>query len=174
MASGTLFLLFSAGFLWAVLSFGRLFRAHTRMLRVPRPTQAEPADLPLNVSKPQRLAHVFGNSFTDTAADIVFVKNGEHRYQWINPAGVRFFGRNLDQIIGSTDSDLFSRDTAERHIRDDDRVMTTGQAQTRVADEEVGGTSHRFLVHKMPWRSPDGQVLGVIGLATELGAATSN
>jgi hypothetical protein len=62
----------------------------------------------------------------------------------------------------------------ERHIRDDDRVMTTGQAQTRVADEEVGGTSHRFLVHKMPWRSPDGQVLGVIGLATELGAATSN
>jgi PAS domain-containing protein len=173
----------SALFLWIVLSFSRSWRLHTPMLtgghawplqkaiaRAPHPTPSPRKEW----RRPARPALPFGNTFTDKSREVVFIKNREHRYEWMSPAGTRVMGRSLTDIIGASDAELFPPEVAERHVVDDVDVLQSGRIAIRETDEPVGGDWRRFVVQKMPWRDEDGQIIGVIGVAMEVSASRAD
>ena len=76
-------------------------------------------------------------------------------------------------MIGITDADLFSRERAEAYVRDDRRVLETGEC---IVDRvELAPDPHNsitwFLTTKIPLYGRHGDILGVACIARGLGDA---
>lgn len=69
------------------------------------------------------------------------------------------------QIIGTTDYDYFPAQLADEFVRDDRAVMTTGRPMLNRV--EIWYTEHRmldwFVTTKLPIRSVDGEIIGLMG-----------
>ena len=59
-------------------------------------------------------------------ADPVFVKDDQHRLIILNDAYCQFVGRTREEIIGSSEHRVFSKEEADQFWRSDDHVLTTG------------------------------------------------
>jgi diguanylate cyclase (GGDEF)-like protein/PAS domain S-box-containing protein len=98
----------------------------------------------------------------DATPDPLALKDCDFVYQAVNPAFCEYVGKAKGHIIGKTDFDLFPRDKAQRHRRDDVRVMDAGVPQ--VHEEPGTGISVQgwLRVAKAPVRGKDGHVTGVL------------
>ena len=108
--------------------------------------------------------------------DAIFVKDLDGRYVLVNEAFARFIGKSPDDIIGRHDLELYNRETAERFLEADRRVLATGSPQTfeGLATGEAG--TQAYLVTKGVYRDRDGRILGLYGIShdiTELKKATA-
>jgi PAS domain-containing protein len=98
------------------------------------------------------------------------MKDAERCFVYANERVAEVFGRPLDQIIGSLDTDLLPRDVADRFWEKDQRIFKTG---TRHAGEETlvdaSGRQRHYWSVSVPWTSPDGTP-AIIGLSRVGGA----
>jgi two-component system, chemotaxis family, CheB/CheR fusion protein len=100
------------------------------------------------------------------AAIVLFSQDQELRYTWfINPAA----GLALEELIGSTDEDVFADDEAAVLTKVKRQVIETGRpAHTRVKVTLQGQTSV-YVLHVAPRRDGDGSVVGVTGVLIGVG-----
>jgi PAS domain S-box-containing protein len=108
----------------------------------------------------------------DGTSDAVFVKDAAGRYLMMNAAGARLLGRSVEDVVGSTDADLFAPDSA-RYIAEQDRgIVESGE--TRTFENEVRATAtdsvRTFLSMKAPYRDAGGRIIGVIGVTRDISA----
>src|SRR5262249_20600232 len=104
----------------------------------------------------------------DTATDAIFMKDREGRYQLINTAGSRTIGKPVEEIIGKSDRELFSPETANRFMENDQQVLA-GQAQHRFeAVIPFQGEPRIFSSIKTPHRDPQGNVIGLVGVSRDI------
>ncbi len=94
-------------------------------------------------------------------------KDAESRLVWASPAMLPRCGvRVVDELIGRTDYDFFSKQNSDNFVRDDRTVVRTGQPILRRA--EIFYTKSRTLewtvTSKFPVRDRQGKVIGVIGM----------
>jgi two-component system cell cycle sensor histidine kinase/response regulator CckA len=149
-------------FLWAVflvvISFaaaaGRLFVVQNQLLVSSR-------DLQKNFSLLQGI--------TEGTTDAIFVKDLTGHYLMINSAGARILGRSAEDIVGKTDTELFTPETGRQIMERDRLVIQAGQVQTY---EEPGATAagaRLYLATKGPYRDPNtGQVMGLLGICRDI------
>lgn len=107
-------------------------------------------------------------SIIESSTDAIMLKDREGRYLVINDAGASFLGRPIADVIGKRDDELFDPPSAEAIIAFDRRVM---QARAPLSTEEllsVGGRQRWFATSKVPYTSPGGAVLGLIGVAHDI------
>lgn len=105
---------------------------------------------------------------TDGTSDAIFVKDIEGRYLFINEAAAKYMGRTIEEIIGHDDRSFFDEKGA-RTIRENDlRVIDAGHSITEEEQLNSGGEARVFLATKAPYRSPDGRVVGVIGISRDI------
>lgn len=106
---------------------------------------------------------------TESTPDLIIVKDGAGRVVMANPAQVKAVGRSESEILGHTDRDFMNDgDLAARIIENDRRVMSSGRVE-RV--EELIPTPEgprTYLATKSPLRDVRGNVIGVIGVATDI------
>ncbi len=100
----------------------------------------------------------------------IYIKGTDYRYQYANRRVCELFDKNLPDIIGREDSELFDAATAERLRGSDKRVIEGGE---RVAEEEVnsnaiGNVTKAFLTVKIPLRNSDGSIYGLCGISTDI------
>jgi PAS domain S-box-containing protein len=105
---------------------------------------------------------------TEGTTDAVFVKDLQGRYLMINSAGAAFAGRSADEIVGKTDLDLFSIDTAEVVRQKDRQVLTQGVTQTFEESGTANGVSRVYLSTKGPYRDAHGEIIGLLGVARDI------
>jgi PAS domain S-box-containing protein len=105
---------------------------------------------------------------------LVFVKDREGRYQFVNTAFAAFHGLREEDIVGKQVSNLpvgTVQDTAT-FLATDRRVMEQGQ----VVDEPeliltpVGGAPHPYHLQKLPLLDESGAIVGLVGLAQDITA----
>ncbi len=104
----------------------------------------------------------------ESSTDAIMLKDVEGRYLVINAAGASFLGRPIADIIGKRDHELFDQASAEAVMAFDRRVM---QSRAPVSTEErltAGDRQRWFYTSKVPYMSPEGQVLGLIGVAHDI------
>ena len=106
----------------------------------------------------------------DNSNDIIFVKDREGRFLYLNPECCRLNGRTQEQLLGCLKSDLFpgSKEAAQC-LTDDLRVMALDQVETieetlRAAD----GAWHVFLTTKAPRHDSQGHVIGLVGIGHDI------
>jgi PAS domain S-box-containing protein len=105
---------------------------------------------------------------TDGLPLSVFVKDLQGRYLFINTPGARSLGRSVEEVLGRADTDLFSRESAEKILEEDRRVMD--QAETRTSEETgtADGVTRTYLSTKGPYRDAEGRIIGLVGIAQDI------
>jgi|GEM_PF-6600812 len=111
----------------------------------------------------QSLMNMFPNMFYSKNRAGVYVAANRRAIEIVKATGFR------DNIIGLSDTDIFSVSAATLFCDHDDRVMTQDKAHMFIENFTANnGTPLRRVTFKRPWYNEDGRILGVIGLTTDL------
>ena len=132
---------------------GRLFVVHRQLLH-------SSGELEKNLALLQGI--------TESTTDAVFVKDLEGRYLMMNPAGARFLGRSVEEVIGKNDRELFGGNSGQEIMERDRRVLQSGEMQTFEEEGTAGGVTRTYLSNKGPYRDADGKVVGLLGICRDV------
>ncbi|MGA2100964.1 MAG: PAS domain S-box protein [Candidatus Sulfotelmatobacter sp.] len=105
---------------------------------------------------------------TEGTTDAVFVKDLEGRYLMINTAGARFLGRTVDDVIGKTDTELFTPAVGRVIMKRDRQVLQAAETQTYEEFGTAAGVTRLYSATKGPFRDPGGQVIGLLGICRDI------
>ncbi|MDB5865091.1 MAG: Two-component regulatory system protein containing hybrid kinase and response regulator domain [Betaproteobacteria bacterium] len=106
---------------------------------------------------------------TESTPDLIIVKDGSGRVVMANPAQVKAIGKPESEIVGHTEREFVGDDEHTARIMENDRrVMSSGRIE-RIEEAMTGPEGARtFLSTKSPLRDVRGNVIGVIGVATDI------
>ncbi|MEG4453686.1 PAS domain-containing protein [Microcoleus sp. N9_A1] len=106
------------------------------------------------------------NVINESAPTPIFVKDREGRIIYANPATLEIMGKPAAEVIGGRDIDLYPVvELAVTVTENDRRIMESGQ--TEVLEESHDGI-RTFLVMKAPYRNQAGEVIGLIGISSDI------
>jgi len=108
------------------------------------------------------------DSIIESTSEAIFAKDNDGKYRIINESGARMIGRKREEVIGRTDYELLSAETADEFRKTDEYVLSTGDVYKREETGSIDGKIYTFLAHKSPWRDNSGQIIGVIGISNDI------
>jgi len=112
----------------------------------------------------------------DSLDDVCFfAKDAEGRLMAGNRALLKRFGLEREaQLTGKTDADFLPRSMAQKYRADDLAVMRSGKPMLRMVELWVNrqGVPSWVMTDKLPVRSRDGRVIGVMGTIRDYEDAT--
>ena len=107
-------------------------------------------------------------TFFENSPNVVFWKDPQGRYLYINEEFKRVFRMDDEQIIGKTDDELFSTDQARAFQDHDQQVLEAG---VPMEFEEVAlyeGGQHTSIVQKFPLFDASGEIYAIGGIVTDI------
>lgn len=109
----------------------------------------------------------------DTVPSLIFVKDEDLRFTFVNKAVAETFGLSKADIIGKTDADLIDDEEQVRHFNADDRRMLGPADELEISEEELRtARGVRWLATKKvklrPLPVAADQGVQVLGVATDI------
>ncbi|XHR27029.1 MAG: PAS domain S-box protein [Chthoniobacteraceae bacterium] len=107
----------------------------------------------------------------DTVPHRIFWKDRASNYLGCNMALARDLGLGSPaEIVGKNDSELFTKEAAERYRADDLQIIESGEAKMGYEDAESlpDGTVIWMRVSKIPLRDSQNRVSGLLGVAEDM------
>lgn len=108
------------------------------------------------------------NRILDHATALIYVKDLNGIYTYVNKAYETFINRPGSGITGCTDFDLFPEDVADSLTDVDQRVINRKQPVEIEETVPVGDGMHTFLSVKYPLIGKDNRVYGICGISTDI------
>jgi PAS domain S-box-containing protein len=107
-------------------------------------------------------------SFFENSPNLVFMKDREGRYLYVNKGFKRVLRVAEEQVIGKRDDELFSADQAAAFQANDRQVLEAAVPMEfeETALEEDG--QHTSIVHKFPVFNAQGQIYAIGGIVTDI------
>ncbi len=104
----------------------------------------------------------------DNSPAIIFLKDTEGRYLYVNPQFGKLTPLTPEQILGKTDAEIFTTEQAAAFRANDLKVLQAGVALefeevTRHQDE-----LHTSVVSRFPLRNTEGKVYALCGIVTDI------
>ena len=100
--------------------------------------------------------------------DIIFVKDLDGIYQLANQALAETLNKDIDEIIGLTDRDIFPEFLHSKIDADDRRILESGKISTYEETVELHGRQIDYLTTKTVYHDDDGNPLGIVGIARDI------
>ena len=103
--------------------------------------------------------------------DAVYFKDAASRFLRVNRAMSRKFGlSDPAQLVGKSDTDLFSGEHARQALADEQEILRTGRPLLNVEEKEtrLDGTVSWVLTTKLPLRGAAGRIIGTCGLSRDI------
>ena len=104
----------------------------------------------------------------DNTSALVFAKDSQGRYLFVNREFERVTGRRSADILGRTDEMVFPSDLAVRFRHNDLRVLREEHAIEFEEVADFGDGLRTFLSSKFPLLDAAGRAYGVCGIATDI------
>ncbi|MBW6502924.1 PAS domain-containing protein [bacterium] len=99
---------------------------------------------------------------------VVYVKDREGRYAYVNPRFTELFGIRNAQIHGKTDFDVFPHEFA-RAFRENDRKVLEGRTPTQVEETfPKGDEPHVYLSTRFPIYAAAGEATSLCGISIDI------
>lgn len=106
---------------------------------------------------------------SDNTNDPIFVKDRQGRLIFANPACLRRLGLSWDQAKYRHSREILPlAEDADRVDQDDTRIMNGGVSETLAQTVQLPEGTVTFQTTKSPWFGQQGQVMGVVGIATDI------
>lgn len=108
-------------------------------------------------------------SLLNNIPHIAWLKDHDSRFIAVNEGFSKACGKNLEEVVGQSDYDLWEPEVAEAYRQDDFEVMALGQ-QKRVEERLVNTEGHSSWIEtiKTPIYDNLGQVIGTTGIAQDI------
>lgn len=117
-----------------------------------------------------RMSQLRLSTILDNAGALVFIKDTQLRYQYVNQVTADLFGIEPEAITGRDDFAFFDADTAEQ-LRSHDRLVLQTQQRTDVEQTfavTAVGEPQSYLAVKVPLWGADGELTGICTYATNV------
>ena len=101
----------------------------------------------------------------------IFVKDSESRFITTNLSHLQTLGaKNLDEVFGKTDFDLFPEELAEQYHADEQGVLESGEPLFNRVEPVVDqrGEKKWYLTTKVPLRDGSGSIVGLMGMSRDI------
>ncbi len=109
----------------------------------------------------ERLYH----SLVENLPQYIFRKDLDGRFTFANQRFCQLLGRDLQDVLGRTDNDLFSPRLAAQYRADDQRIMVQDCSAETEEEHQSPLLSHRLVrVNKSPLHDASGRVIGIQGI----------
>ena len=107
-------------------------------------------------------------AFFENSPNLVFIKDREGRYLYVNKGFKRVLRVVDEEVIGKRDDELFSAEQAVAFQANDRQVLQAGVPMEfeETALEEDG--QHTSIVHKFPLFSAEGEIYAIGGIVTDI------
>ncbi len=138
--------------------YGNALRAAGTHLDI---TQRKLAEQALRLSEERFRALVEG------AQDLIFMKDRHLTYTHVNPAMARMFGRDVSEIIGRKDEDLYGEATA-RQIKQVDLRVLQGESIEEEYTTSIKGVQVTLNTVVTPLRDAEGTIVGIYGISRDV------
>jgi two-component system cell cycle sensor histidine kinase/response regulator CckA len=104
----------------------------------------------------------------DKAPSVIYVKDLQGRYTFVNSHFERLSGHNADRVLGRTDFQLFPGEVAEQSTQNDKRVLAVGSPLETEEIAPVNGEMHTFISVKFPLHDQSGKPNAICGISTDI------
>ncbi|MBN2180678.1 MAG: PAS domain-containing protein [Sedimentisphaerales bacterium] len=94
----------------------------------------------------------------------IFYKDIDSVYVLCNESYAEDLGITPDKIIGKTDYDFFPEHLAKKYIRDDRKVMDSGEREDLEESYTLNGRELIISTSKSPVRDENGNIIGIFGI----------
>lgn len=104
----------------------------------------------------------------DNAAIVIFVKNLDGRYLFVNKQFEKIYKVTKEKVIGITDHDIFPKEFADSFEAHDKRVQDSGKPifyEDKIPSDFGVST---FVISKFPLLDQDGNLYAIGGMATDI------
>src|SRR5215472_558584 len=107
-------------------------------------------------------------AFLGNTPNLVFLKDRQGRYLYVNKEFTKAFQVTEEQIKGKRDDDVFSADQADAFQANDRQVLEAGVPMEfeEVAQQQDG--QHISIVHKFPMFNGAGEIYAIGGVVTDI------
>ncbi|WP_158636056.1 sensor domain-containing protein [Tsukamurella sputi] len=105
----------------------------------------------------------------DAAPDLVYIKDRQGHYQYINSAVAELAGISPALAIGADDTVVFPA-IADILMATDREIMESGIGRDVEEYPEVDGERRIYMSNKAPYRNAAGEVIGLIGISRDVTA----
>jgi two-component system cell cycle sensor histidine kinase/response regulator CckA len=113
--------------------------------------------------------HALLASVIEGTSDYIYAKDRDGRYVLVNSAAASASDHTIDEIRGHTDRELFGAQFAAPIEADDARALA-GESRSFEQRFAYRGQDRMLLTTKVPRRSGDGSIVGIIGVAHDVTA----
>jgi len=110
------------------------------------------------------------NSILDSTTAIIYIKDKEGRFTFINREFERYFNVSKEGFIGKTDYDLMPKELADRYKENDQKVIKLGEPMEIEESALLKNGKHTAISIKVPLYDDDGSIYGVCGISTDISA----
>jgi len=107
-------------------------------------------------------------AFSEHSPNVIFLKDPQGRYLYVNKQFKRALGVSDEQIMGKRDDQVFSAEQAAAFQANDRRVV---EGRVAMEFEETAlqkDGQHTSIVHKFPLFDAEGQICAVGGIVTDI------
>lgn len=111
------------------------------------------------------------NHLMENIPDAIYFKDLESRFIAVSKALVQKHGfKSADQILGKTDFDFFSPESAKKFFESEQELIRTGVPVINEEECEVwqDGTKTYALGTKMPLKDGSGKIIGTFGISRDI------
>jgi PAS domain S-box-containing protein len=108
------------------------------------------------------------HSILDSSPSIIFIKNMQGRYLYVNSQFQRICNLAPDQIVGKTDREIFPSAQAEAFRANDLKVSKAGVPLVFEEGAVHEDGLHTSIVNKFPLRDSIGDVCAICGIVTDI------
>jgi PAS domain S-box-containing protein len=107
-------------------------------------------------------------SILNNSPTVIFLKDGEGRYLFVNRRFAQIVGSAPDQIVGKTGFDLFTKEIAQAALEHDLKVLQSEGPLEFEETVQYADGPHTHLAVKFPLRGLPGKTVAVCGISTDI------
>ena len=153
------------GWFYVLVTAGMIFGLTFDALKKNRETQQKIDEANAELARKQALLQALINSIPD----LIFYKDTQGVYLGCNTSYLEYEGLTETDIVGKTDSDLFSPERAGMFLAGDKLVMHDRQPQRNEEAVTYPDGRHVWLdTLKTPYYDDQGRIIGLIGISRDI------
>lgn len=107
-------------------------------------------------------------SLTSATTEAIYAKDRDSRMVFANEACLQVIGLDSARVLGRKDSDYHDLAEAEVIMRIDQRIMASGIGESIEETYSSPDGPRIFLSNKAPLRGKSGEVIGIVGISTDI------